>query len=281
MAVQVPRKVADLIRPDAPAAEARDALELGDIATHDADEFALAGAEGIPDPLTVATVQGSTASGGNLTLRSTSHATKGTVTVDSNLACGVAGNLLFFLANRGITFSSDGMTFDSSRMISGGSSGTNLELTWYNGSVLFVHIGDVPGYDVRLFYGLAAADHVYTGYRAKAHTPGAPAAGFGARFQVQASSSTTNYRDVGDVRGTWADPTDATRKGRMSLVVADASGTDKVGLSVSSNGTTADVVIPIANVRDALDDAAAAALSPPCPIGGLYRTASVLKIRVT
>lgn len=43
-AIQVPNKVADLIRNDAPAAEARNALGLGSIATHDEGEFEPAGA---------------------------------------------------------------------------------------------------------------------------------------------------------------------------------------------------------------------------------------------
>lgn len=42
-AIQEPNKVADLIRPDAPAADARNALGLGSMATRDADEFDPAG----------------------------------------------------------------------------------------------------------------------------------------------------------------------------------------------------------------------------------------------
>jgi hypothetical protein len=49
----------------------------------------------------------------------------------------------------------------------------------------------------------------------------------------------------------------------------------------SDTGSISQVVIPIANVRDAADDAAAAALSPPVPVGGLYRTGSFIKIRVS
>jgi hypothetical protein len=40
MAAQIPKKVADLIRPDAPAADARTALGLGSVATHAAADFA-------------------------------------------------------------------------------------------------------------------------------------------------------------------------------------------------------------------------------------------------
>lgn len=37
----------------------------------------------------------------------------------------------------------------------------------------------------------------------------------------------------------------------------------------------------VTKIRDAADDAAAAALSPPVPVGGLYRSTSTLKIRVS
>lgn len=47
-AIQIPRTVAQLIRPDAPASAARAALGLGSVATHDASEFAPAGGGGSP-----------------------------------------------------------------------------------------------------------------------------------------------------------------------------------------------------------------------------------------
>ncbi len=57
----------------------------------------------------------------------------------------------------------------------------------------------------------------------------------------------------------------------LTAVVADGS----VLLSPDGAGT---VQIPIASVDDHIDDAAAAVGG--VPVGGLYRTASVLKIRV-
>lgn len=60
-----------------------------------------------------------------------------------------------------------------------------------------------------------------------------------------------------------------------------AGGTDtNINLSLEPKGGGS-IVTPIASVRDAADDAAAAALSPPVPVGGRYRTGSVMKIRVT
>jgi len=61
---------------------------------------------------------------------------------------------------------------------------------------------------------------------------------------------------------------------------AGAAGVDV--LSVTRSGTTATIIaLPIALVPAAADDAAAAALSPVVPVGGLYRTASAVKIRVS
>jgi hypothetical protein len=60
---------------------------------------------------------------------------------------------------------------------------------------------------------------------------------------------------------------------------ADAAGVDV--LSVTRSGTALTIVaLASAMVPAAADDAAAAALTPVVPIGGLYRTASALKIRV-
>lgn len=60
-----------------------------------------------------------------------------------------------------------------------------------------------------------------------------------------------------------------------------AGGTDpNIDISVEPKGA-GQVVIPIAQVRNAANDAAAAALVPPVPIGGIYRNGSVLQIRVT
>lgn len=60
---------------------------------------------------------------------------------------------------------------------------------------------------------------------------------------------------------------------------ADAAGVDV--LTITRSGTTATIIaLASAMVPSAADDAAAAALNPVVPIGGLYRTASALKIRV-
>lgn len=59
----------------------------------------------------------------------------------------------------------------------------------------------------------------------------------------------------------------------------DGAGVDL--LSITRSGTTGTIIaLAAALVPSAADDAAAAALSPAVPIGGLYRTASAVKIRV-
>lgn len=60
-----------------------------------------------------------------------------------------------------------------------------------------------------------------------------------------------------------------------------ANGTDDdIDAQISPKGTGT-LVIPIANIRDFANDAAAAAASPPVPVGGFYRNGSVLMIRVS
>ncbi len=105
----------------------------------------------------------------------------------------------------------------------------------------------------------------------------------------RAISSTPAVRDLGYVDATFVGgtTTDASYLGQVTLTAQDfgnntgSNPTGRPGITVASNGTNADVIIPIANVRAAADDAAAAALTPAVPVGGIYRTASILKIRVS
>lgn len=59
----------------------------------------------------------------------------------------------------------------------------------------------------------------------------------------------------------------------------DGAGVDV--LTITRSGTSGTIIaLAAALVPSAADDAAAAALNPVVPIGGLYRTASAVKIRV-
>lgn len=61
---------------------------------------------------------------------------------------------------------------------------------------------------------------------------------------------------------------------------AGVAGTDALVLTRSGTTITG-VAMSIDSIQAADDDTAAAALDPAVPVGGIYRTASALKIRVT
>lgn len=62
----------------------------------------------------------------------------------------------------------------------------------------------------------------------------------------------------------------------------DANGAGVDLVSFTRSGTTNTIVaLSLAAIPAADDDAAAAALTPVVPVGGLYRTASAVKIRVS
>ncbi len=87
-------------------------------------------------------------------------------------------------------------------------------------------------------------------------------------FKIRPSgSSTVNYPDF--IASTTGQP-----------VIFQASGTDThIDISLAPKGTEGCVYIPPNNLRDYVDDTAAAAGS--VPIGGLYRTGTDVKVRVT
>ncbi len=101
----------------------------------------------------------------------------------------------------------------------------------------------------------------------------------GGLLTFQAASSTTPDQPQAKITPAWVVDTHASRTGKVTVSTSGYNG-DHEGMHFEDTGTFSQPVIPIANVRDAADDAAAAALTPACPIGGLYRTGSILKIRV-
>jgi hypothetical protein len=90
--------------------------------------------------------------------------------------------------------------------------------------------------------------------------------------------SSTTQRQQALIAGVWSIPTDASRLGELVLSSSGYNG-DHVGLRVRDNGSGADLIAD--NMREAADDTAAAALSPPVPLNAVYRTGSTLKIRVS
>lgn len=139
----------------------------------------------------------------------------------------------------------------------------------------------IPSGTARLQVGTAAGDRV--GLLIKGSSSQTAPLGV-----LQGLSSTSardlGYLDAGFAGGT---TTDASYLGEIRLVVQDNGNNSggnpggRIVLKGVSNGTNADVVIPIANVRNAANDTAAAALTPAVPVGGIYRNGSVLMIRVS
>jgi hypothetical protein len=87
--------------------------------------------------------------------------------------------------------------------------------------------------------------------------------------RLRGYSSTGAWREIAAIDHRWYADTDASRLGELVLSSSGYNG-DHVGLRVRDNGSGADVLLD--NVREAADDTAAAALSPPVPVTGLYRT---------
>lgn len=102
----------------------------------------------------------------------------------------------------------------------------------------------------------------------------------GFRLRSRGLSSTSTERDLAIIDATFLVPTDASYTGKLTLSTVGFNGPHEA-MHFEDTGVIAQPVIPIANVRNATDDTAAAALSPPVPIGGLYRNGSVLMIRVS
>ena len=102
----------------------------------------------------------------------------------------------------------------------------------------------------------------------------------GPLFALAGRSSTTDNVAMGYVDAVWSDSTHASRLADVVISTTGYNGTHEAIRFRDTSGI-AQPIIPIANVRDAADDAAAAALTPAVPVGGLYRTGSILKIRVS
>lgn len=98
--------------------------------------------------------------------------------------------------------------------------------------------------------------------------------------QLQGISSTSTVRDMAYIDTTWIVSTDASRLSDLVLSSNGYAGPHE-GMRFRDTGTFSQPMIPIANIVSAADDTAAAALTPAVPVGGLYRTGSILKIRVS
>lgn len=95
-------------------------------------------------------------------------------------------------------------------------------------------------------------------------------------------SSTTDGRSMGSITAVWTDGigTDASRLADI-VFSSDGYNGPHEAMRWRDTGSISQPIIPLANIRDAADDTAAAALSPAVPVGGLYRTGSTIKIRTS
>jgi hypothetical protein len=174
--------------------------------------------------VTAPTISGSTASGGNLTISSTSHATKGVVNVNGAVI-NASGDVVLG-ASKTIAWV----------QVSGGSS-PKLAAT---GSVLDI------------YSNAGAASNISIAARNTT---------FRAPLQVLSGTGVVISCPSGVASG--------------ANLVDFLIGTTSY-LKINSAG------IPIlGGIREAADDAAAAALSPAVPVNGLYRTGSTIKIMVS
>lgn len=191
-------------------------------------------------------------------------------TFGSGVAFSTSGNIAFSSAGRGIFFGTGGTSFSTSQYIVGQSTGT-IELSVVgSASSLLVsqnsNAATAPGIDVRLFSAATVSTTVYTVLRSKALPNGAPAAGFGSQVLFQAGSTTTNYRDVAAVKGVWATPTDASRKGRLVLSVFDTA--ERTAAQFETDGTQALVALGGGSQFKSILSAAAALDFPSIAAGG-------------
>ena len=107
--------------------------------------------------------------------------------------------------------------------------------------------------------------------RAIHRSSGTPAAGFGNTFRVQAHSSTNTDRSLGELEGTWATATDASRKARIRLLVYDTAVRE--GLRIEASGTAPTIGV--------LGAAASARITVTGSRGGNAALASLLTAMAT
>lgn len=183
------------------------------------------------------TLVGDTASGGALTLQSTGNATRGRINLGS------AGTSYFDEASGQLTVAAAVSAVGQFTTANGqfnSSSGAGLSLAV--GGTRRLAIG-AQG-NVTICSNLSAPSDVNclagaeVGTRSPLAVQGV-ASQSAPLFPLLGQSSTTAGRRMGVVDAAWASSTDASRKGRLTLAASDASGTDREGFRVESDGAAA------------------------------------------
>lgn len=184
-------------------------------------------------------------------------------------------------------------TIHFSGLSSGGSPVLDAAGYWtIHGGSAVLDLGGTPGNDFRLLGDTGASDGkglkllAYDGFAGAWKTclrilnryAATPLVDIWSGIRLLEKSSTGTDRDVAHIDAIWYVNTDASRLGELVLSGSGYNG-DHVGLRVRDNSSGAELIFE--NIRDAADDTAAAALSPPIPVNGVYRTGSALKVRVS
>lgn len=159
--------------------------------------------------------------------------------------------------NRGIVFFADGITGTD------GTTGTGTAIEMAKGHIVGWRApGNFLGFQIRSDVSASASNVAMTATNNNITFTGTNGNGI---FQISHAASAVNYLAVSNSAG--ATPT----------VSGAGADTDvNVGLTPKGGGS-----VVLAGVRSFANDAAAAAASPPVPLGGVYRNGSALQIRVT
>lgn len=200
------------------------------------------------------TINGATSSAGTLTLSSTAHATKGKATIATVLTVDEA-TLKVGINNVSPTGKLDVVAGAGQVAVRAvGVSGQNVAEFHHNAGALRIFVDNnnqlvssstlsLRGTSVRM--GTVSADFMVLASTSLSFgssdfqsqwvfdyaTVASPV------LRLKNHSSAVINRDIATIRHSYVDSTDATRKGRLVLSAADASGSDKEGLRIESSGT--------------------------------------------
>jgi len=102
------------------------------------------------------------------------------------------------------------------------------------------------------------------------------------RWGVRFTADVTHNQQY--VQGLYNNNASAAKRGELFLNEPAQSlyyvGADGIARTVNGTTSVAFSRIDFTGLRNFVDDAAAAAATPAVPVGGMYRTGSVLKVRV-
>lgn len=176
----------------------------------------------------------------------------------SNTAIAIGKNATTW--NKGIVFFKDGLTGAD------GTTGTATAIEMGKGHrVVWLATGGYAGFAIRSDVNAAASDTAMTAINNAVVFSGANGKNM---LQIGHSSGAVNWLGINN-----------SASGSSVSLYANSDGTDSnVNILVTPLGNGS---VVLSSVRNFANDAAAAAATPPVPIGGIYRNGSAMQIRVT